>query len=100
MVGPTKDGLKTRLAGVPPYTCSAASKLPTNARLAILPYTTALGSGASDPVTVIGFYVFALGDPDNKGQVDVTYLEAFGGTEVDPTAPPTPGLLNGTALVK
>jgi hypothetical protein len=58
-----------------------------------------LGNGSS-PVTILGFYVVALSDPKGGGNVEVTFLEAFGGTEVDPTQPPSPGLLNGLGLVK
>jgi hypothetical protein len=99
MVGPTRQGLLDRLNGAPTYQCDATSALPNNKRLAIIPITTDLGNGSS-PVTILGFWTVALGDPKGGGAVDVTFLEVFNGTEVDPTAPPVVGQLNGTALVR
>lgn len=99
MVGPTKQGLDERLKGLPDYTCTATSAPPNNKRLAIIPVTGNLGNGKSDPVQITGFWIVSLSDP-KAGQVTVTFLEAFSGTEVDPTKPPTVGFLNGTALVK
>ena len=99
MVGPTKSGLQDRVDGLPPYICSATSDPPNNKRLAIIPVTSDLGNGSS-PVTILGFWTVALGDPQGGGAVDVTFLEVFNGTEVDPTAPPVIGQLNGIALVK
>jgi hypothetical protein len=99
MVGPTKKSLADRVAGLPPYVCSATSAPPNNKRMAIIPVTTDLGNGSS-PVTITGFWTVALGDPNGKGEVDVTFIEIFSGTEVDPTAPPVVGAPNGVALVK
>jgi Flp pilus assembly protein TadG len=99
MAGPTKKALEDRVAGLPRYVCSATSGPPNNKRMAIIPVTTDLGNGSS-PVTIMGFWTVALGDPNGKGEVDVTFIEVFSGTEVDPTAPPVVGQPNGVALVK
>ena len=100
MVGPTDKALKARINGAPPYNCTSTSPIPNNGRLAILPITTALPNGTSAQVTILGFYVVALSNPSGGGQVDATFLEAFGGTEVDPTVAPIVGMLNGIALVQ
>ncbi|NQU12161.1 hypothetical protein HQ590_15310 [bacterium] len=99
--GPTRQGINTRIGGLPAYTCTADSAPPPNARLGIIPKTDNLDVSGKKKVCITGFYVVSLdGYSNSKKTVTATFLEAFGGTEVDPSTPPTPGGWNGVTLVR
>lgn len=99
--GPTRQGLNDRLGGLPAYACTSSSPLPTNRRLGIVPKVTELDVSGKKPVCITGFYVVVLDGYDNgKRVVHARFLEAFSGTEVDPSLPPLPGELAGVALVR
>jgi Flp pilus assembly protein TadG len=100
MVGPTKQGLDDRLSGVPPYVCTPTSPPPTGPRLAIIPVTTPYTKNGRAQAQITGFYTVALRDYSGGGNVEIQFVEVFNGTEVDPSAPPAVGMLNGVALVK
>ncbi len=100
--GQTRSGLNTRLDGVPPYVCTETSPPPGNKRLGLVAKVKTLDvNGCSEKVCITGFYVISIDGYSNNGkEVYARFLEAFTGTEVDPSAPPILGGLNGVALVK
>lgn len=95
----TRQGLQQRMVGVSPYNCTANSPAPTDKRLFIIPLLTG-NVGAGQPVTIRGFWVFAVDNAGNSQQFTAKYLWVFNGSEVDPSKPPVAGLANGLALVK
>lgn len=111
--GPVTKGIDARLGSCgddgnaicPPYDCSLAPDEGVNdgnMRLAYLPVVPTLDlSGSSSTVTILDFYAVAIDgyDPATKS-VTVTFVEAYGGNEVDPNAPPQIGFSNAAALVR
>lgn len=99
--GPTRQGINDRIGGLPAYTCTVSSPLPTNRRLGIVPKVAELDVSGKKPVCITGFYVVVLDGYENSSKsVQARFLQAFSGTEVDPSLPPTPGELAGVALVR
>ncbi len=105
-VGPIRKSLDNRLQGVPPYTCTVdpPSPPPDNPRLAILPKVETLDVSGAKQVCITGFYVVVIDDVKNtKGaqiQVEARFLNAYSGTEVDPSKKCEAGELCAVALVK
>jgi len=99
--GPTRQGIDDRLKGLPPYVCTSSSAPPDNKRLAIIPRVHSLDVSGKKEVCINGFYVVSLdGYKNNDKTVTATFLEVYAGTEVDPSAPATPGDLWAVGLVR
>lgn len=99
-VGPTDRAVENRLAGLPPYVCTATSAPPDNMRYALVPITTPLPRGNSAPVTVLGFWTIVLDDSTEKGEVTARFIDVYSGGEVDPSTPPVSGMLKSVGLVR
>lgn len=98
-VGPT-SALDARLAGAPPYVCDPQNPYAPSQRLAIVITTNDdLGPGRK-AIHVTGFWVVALDDRGNRSEVTGKYVQAYPGTEIDPSRPPTTGALSGVALAQ
>jgi hypothetical protein len=99
--GQVRDGLNTRIAGAPPYDCTATSAPPNNGRLAVIPVVHSLDLNGAKNVPIMKFYVMVIDDYSNNGKtVTARFLDTYIGQEVDPSAPPSPGELGGIGLVK
>jgi len=99
--GQTKSGLEDRVGGLPAYNCTATSPPPGNKRLGIVPKVATLDVKGVKNVCITGFYIISIDGYANNGkEVYARFLEAFTGTEVDPSTPPVVGGLNGVALVQ
>ncbi len=103
MSGPTFKNLDDRVAGLPPYTCTASppSGPPNDRRLTIVPAFDNLDLSGKKPLQIKAFYVVVLNDIDKKdGIVTAQFLSSYQGTEVDPDLPPMMGRLTAIGLVK
>jgi len=99
--GPTKQGIDARIKGLPAYNCTSSSAAPDNKRLALVPKVVDLDVSGKKQVCITGFYVVILDGYNNSSKtVNARFFEAFGGTEVNLSAPPIPGELAGVALVR
>ena len=107
--GPTKQGIDDRMPKpYPAYNCTPTSPPPigdadpnNDKRQAIVPKTTDLDVNGKKKICITGFYTVSIGDYNNSTKtVDITFVETFTGTEVDPSKPPVPGELNGVSLVQ
>jgi hypothetical protein len=106
--GPTKQGIDDRLKGVDPYVCTPTSPPPdkdgnpnNDRRLGYIPVVESLDVSGKKASCITGFYTVSLDGYDNSSKsVTVTFIDAYGGTEIDPTKPPAPGVLKAVGLVK
>jgi hypothetical protein len=106
--GPTKSGIDDRLKNQTPYVCTGTSPPPVqdadpknDKRQGYVPKVTTLDVSGKKQTCITGFYTVSLDGYNNSSKaVTVTFIEAFGGTEIDPSKPPVPGELSGVTLVK
>ncbi len=98
--GPTRQGINDRIGGLPQFNCSPGT-IPQNKRLGIVPRVSTLDVSGKKQTCITGFYVISLDGYNNSAKtVTATFLNVYGGSEVDPRVPPSPGLLWTSALVK